>query len=101
MDYYGAMLVNNTSDVEFAGLDSEKTFVVRIKHDDKLNPTSDAHFQVCTRALLLQIVLLESSIVFNCLRFVTGMRRLRCCTPPCMENVAFACTRCRCDAPIK
>lgn len=59
VDYYGAMLVNNTSDVEFAGLDSEKSLVVRIKHDDKLNPTSDAHFQV---ALLYTTALGERRI---------------------------------------
>ena len=29
-----------------AGLDTDKAVVVRIKHDDKLNPSSDAHFQV-------------------------------------------------------
>lgn len=59
VDYYGAMLVNNTSDVELAGLDTDKSVVVRIKHDDKLNPSSDAHFQV---ALLYTTVLGERRI---------------------------------------
>ena len=59
------MLTVNTSDVEFSGLfyyianghfsdllysvtgiDRDNTFAVRIKHDDKLAPNSDAHFQV-------------------------------------------------------
>eukprot|EP00042_Codosiga_hollandica_P047345 m.511602 g.511602 ORF g.511602 m.511602 type:complete len:1116 (-) comp57429_c0_seq1:250-3597(-) len=46
VDYYGALLASNTSDVEIAGLDKDHAIVVKIKHDNKLAPNSDAHFQV-------------------------------------------------------
>lgn len=37
--------MNNTTDVEMAGIDSDKTIVVNIKHDDKLPENSECHFQ--------------------------------------------------------
>lgn len=38
--------MSNTTDVELAGLDSEKTITVEFKHDDKLSEDSGALLQV-------------------------------------------------------
>eukprot|EP00055_Hartaetosiga_balthica_P010598 m.45719 g.45719 ORF g.45719 m.45719 type:complete len:969 (+) comp7234_c0_seq1:3-2909(+) len=45
-DFFGAISMDNTNDVELAGVDSKQTVVVRLKFDDKLNPSEEAHFQV-------------------------------------------------------
>ncbi|XP_015489005.1 protein transport protein Sec24C isoform X1 [Parus major] len=69
-DFFGAFYMSNTTDVEMAGLDCDKTITVEFKHDDKLNEDSGA---------LLQCALLYTSCA--------GQRRLRihnlslnCCT---------------------
>ncbi|XP_029464830.1 LOW QUALITY PROTEIN: protein transport protein Sec24C [Rhinatrema bivittatum] len=69
-DFFGAFYMSNTTDVELAGLDSEKTVTVEFKHDDKLSEDSGA---------LLQCAVLYTSC--------GGHRRLRihnlslnCCT---------------------
>ncbi|KFP38958.1 Protein transport protein Sec24C, partial [Chlamydotis macqueenii] len=69
-DFFGAFYMSNTTDVEMAGLDCDKTITVEFKHDDKLSEDSGA---------LLQCALLYTSC--------TGQRRLRihnlslnCCT---------------------
>lgn len=38
--------MSNTTDVEMAGLDCDKTITVEFKHDDKLNEDSGALLQV-------------------------------------------------------
>lgn len=38
--------MSNTTDVELAGLDGEKTVTVEFKHDDRLNEESGALLQV-------------------------------------------------------
>ncbi|NWR31922.1 SC24C protein, partial [Tachuris rubrigastra] len=70
MDFFGAFYMSNTTDVEMAGLDCDKTITVEFKHDDKLSEDSGA---------LLQCALLYTSCA--------GQRRLRihnlslnCCT---------------------
>ncbi|NXL91463.1 SC24C protein, partial [Alectura lathami] len=69
-DFFGAFCMSNTTDVEMAGLDCDKTITVEFKHDDKLSEDSGA---------LLQCALLYTSC--------SGQRRLRihnlslnCCT---------------------
>uniref|UniRef100_A0A8D0KYX7 SC24C protein n=1 Tax=Strix occidentalis caurina TaxID=311401 RepID=A0A8D0KYX7_STROC len=69
-DFFGAFYMSNTTDVEMAGLDCNKTITVEFKHDDKLSEDSGA---------LLQCALLYTSCA--------GQRRLRihnlslnCCT---------------------
>ncbi|NXN18049.1 SC24C protein, partial [Indicator maculatus] len=69
-DFFGAFYMSNTTDVEMAGLDCDKTITVEFKHDDKLSEDSGA---------LLQCALLYTSC--------SGQRRLRihnlslnCCT---------------------
>ncbi|KAG8135089.1 putative Protein transport protein [Naja naja] len=69
-DFFGAFCMNNTTDVELAGLDCDKTITVEFKHDDKLREESGA---------LLQCAVLYTSCA--------GQRRLRihnlslnCCT---------------------
>ncbi|XP_062984893.1 protein transport protein Sec24C isoform X2 [Elgaria multicarinata webbii] len=69
-DFFGAFYMSNTTDVELAGLDCDKTITVEFKHDDKLGEDSGA---------LLQCAVLYTSCA--------GQRRLRihnlslnCCT---------------------
>ncbi|XP_070608180.1 protein transport protein Sec24C isoform X2 [Erythrolamprus reginae] len=69
-DFFGAFCMTNTTDVELAGLDCDKTITVEFKHDDKLREDSGA---------LLQCAVLYTSCA--------GQRRLRihnlslnCCT---------------------
>ncbi|XP_060092639.1 protein transport protein Sec24C isoform X3 [Heteronotia binoei] len=69
-DFFGAFYMSNTTDVELAGLDCDKTITVEFKHDDKLSEDSGA---------LLQCAVLYTSCA--------GQRRLRihnlslnCCT---------------------
>ncbi|XP_063163698.1 protein transport protein Sec24C isoform X2 [Candoia aspera] len=69
-DFFGAFCMSNTTDVELAGLDCDKTITVEFKHDDKLREESGA---------LLQCAVLYTSCA--------GQRRLRihnlslnCCT---------------------
>ncbi|XP_074088953.1 protein transport protein Sec24C isoform X1 [Macrotis lagotis] len=69
-DFFGAFYMSNTTDVELAGLDGDKTVTVEFKHDDRLSEDSGA---------LIQCALLYTSCA--------GQRRLRihnlslnCCT---------------------
>lgn len=69
-DFFGAFCMSNTTDVELAGLDCDKTITVEFKHDDKLREENGA---------LLQCAVLYTSCA--------GQRRLRihnlslnCCT---------------------
>lgn len=39
--------MNNTTDVELAGLDCDKAVTVEFKHDDKLSEETGALMQVC------------------------------------------------------
>nr|XP_015203238.1 PREDICTED: protein transport protein Sec24C isoform X2 [Lepisosteus oculatus] len=69
-DFFGAFYMSNTTDVELAGLDCDKTVTVEFKHDDKLSEETGA---------LMQCAVLYTSC--------SGKRRLRvhnlavnCCT---------------------
>ncbi|XP_043837573.1 protein transport protein Sec24C isoform X1 [Dromiciops gliroides] len=69
-DFFGSFYMSNTTDVELAGLDGDKTVTVEFKHDDRLSEDSGA---------LIQCALLYTSCA--------GQRRLRihnlslnCCT---------------------
>lgn len=69
-DFFGSFYMSNTTDVELAALDCDKTITVEFKHDDKLNEDSGAQ---------IQCALLYTSC--------SGQRRLRihnlslnCCT---------------------
>ncbi|XP_054359549.1 protein transport protein Sec24C isoform X1 [Pongo pygmaeus] len=68
VDFFGAFYMSNTTDVELAGLDGDKTVTVEFKHDDRLNEDSGA---------LLQCALLYTSCA--------GQRRLR------IHNLALNC----------
>lgn len=50
-DFFGAFYMSNTTDVEMAGLDCDKTITVEFKHDDKLSEDSGALLQVRGEAL--------------------------------------------------
>lgn len=68
IDFFGCFYMSNTTDVELAGLDGDKTVTVEFKHDDRLNEESGA---------LLQCALLYTSCA--------GQRRLR------IHNLALNC----------
>ncbi|MEQ2183770.1 Protein transport protein Sec24C [Goodea atripinnis] len=46
-DFFGSFFMNNTTDVELAGLDCDKAITVEFKHDDKLSEETGALMQVC------------------------------------------------------
>lgn len=46
-DFYGSFYMSNTTDVELACLDCDKTVAVEFKHDDKLSEETGALIQVC------------------------------------------------------
>lgn len=48
VDYFGGVIANSMSDVELGGIGKDSVLIVKIKHDSKLVPNSDAHFQVNT-----------------------------------------------------
>ncbi|KAI1887723.1 hypothetical protein AGOR_G00193260 [Albula goreensis] len=68
-DFYGAIYMNNTTDVQMAAVDSDKAIVVEFKHDDTLTEETGA---------LIQCALLYTS--------VGGQRRLR------IHNLALNCS---------
>ncbi|XP_075891540.1 protein transport protein Sec24D isoform X2 [Nelusetta ayraudi] len=68
-DFFGAIHMNNTTDVEMAALDCDKAVTVELKHDDALNEETGA---------LLQCALLYTT--------VGGQRRLR------IHNLSLNCS---------
>uniref|UniRef100_A0A8C9WL83 SEC24 homolog C, COPII coat complex component n=1 Tax=Scleropages formosus TaxID=113540 RepID=A0A8C9WL83_SCLFO len=44
-DFFGSFYMSNTTDVELAGLDSDKTVTVEFRHDDKLSEDTGAFMQ--------------------------------------------------------
>uniref|UniRef100_A0A3Q2T4H5 SEC24 homolog C, COPII coat complex component n=1 Tax=Fundulus heteroclitus TaxID=8078 RepID=A0A3Q2T4H5_FUNHE len=67
-DFFGSFFMNNTTDVELAGLDCDKAVTVEFKHDDKLSEETGA---------LMQCAVLYTSC--------SGQRRLR------IHNMAVNC----------
>uniref|UniRef100_A0A8C3M8G8 Uncharacterized protein n=1 Tax=Geospiza parvula TaxID=87175 RepID=A0A8C3M8G8_GEOPR len=59
-DFFGAIYMNNTTDVEMAAVDCDKAVTVEFKHDDKLNEDTGA---------LIQCAVLYTSM--------SGQRRIR------------------------
>lgn len=45
-DFFGAIYMNNTTDVEMAAVDCDKAVTVEFKHDDTLSEESGAFMQV-------------------------------------------------------
>lgn len=45
-DFFGSFYMSNTTDVELAGLDCDKTVTVEFRHDDKLSEETGALMQV-------------------------------------------------------
>lgn len=45
-DFFGAIYMNNTTDIEMAAVDCDKAVTVELKHDDMLNEESGALIQV-------------------------------------------------------
>ncbi|XP_056156037.1 protein transport protein Sec24D [Lampris incognitus] len=68
-DFFGAIHMNNTTDVEMAALDCDKAVTVEFKHDDALSEEAGA---------LIQCALLYTS--------VSGQRRLR------VHNISLNCS---------
>lgn len=68
-DFFGAIYMNNTTDVEMAAVDSDKAVTVEFKHDDKLSEDVGA---------LVQCALLYTTIA--------GHRRLL------VHNISFSCS---------
>lgn len=55
-DFFGAIYMNNTTDVEMAAVDCDKAVTVELKHDDTLSEESGALIQVrLPSALLLSL----------------------------------------------
>ncbi len=46
-DFFGSFYMSNTTDIELAGLDCDKTVTVEFRHDDKLSEETGALMQVC------------------------------------------------------
>uniref|UniRef100_A0A667Z3S6 SEC24 homolog C, COPII coat complex component n=1 Tax=Myripristis murdjan TaxID=586833 RepID=A0A667Z3S6_9TELE len=67
-DFFGSFYMSNTTDVELAGLDCDKTITVEFRHDDKLSEETGA---------LMQCAVLYTSC--------SGQRRLR------IHNMAVNC----------
>lgn len=67
-DFFGAVHMNNTTDVEMAALDCEKAVTVELKHDDTLSEESGALIQVL-------FFLTWSSLFCHC--FITSPLSLR------------------------
>ncbi|XP_036159162.1 protein transport protein Sec24D [Myotis myotis] len=68
-DFFGGIVMNNTTDVEMAAIDCDKAVTVEFKHDDKLSEDSGA---------LIQCAVLYTTI--------GGQRRLR------IHNLALSCS---------
>ncbi|KAM9426624.1 protein transport protein Sec24D isoform 2-T2 [Pholidichthys leucotaenia] len=68
-DFFGAIYMNNTTDIEMAAVDSSKAVTVEFKHDDTLNEETGA---------LVQCALLYTTI--------SGQRRLR------VHNLSLNCS---------
>lgn len=45
-DFYGHFFMSNTTDLEIASIDSDKSIGIEIKHDDKLPPEENVYLQV-------------------------------------------------------
>lgn len=45
-DFFGAIHMNNTTDIEMAAVDCDKAVTVELKHDDALNEETGAFIQV-------------------------------------------------------
>lgn len=52
-DFFGAIHMNNTTDIEMAAVDCDKAVTVELKHDDALNEEAGALLQVRIIALCL------------------------------------------------
>ena len=48
VDFLGNFYMSNTTDVELAAIDCDKSITIEIKHDDKLNEAEGAYMQVGT-----------------------------------------------------
>lgn len=46
VDFYGHYFMSNTTDVELAACDSQKSIAIEIKHDDKLTDEDGVYVQV-------------------------------------------------------
>ena len=46
-DFFGAIHMNNTTDIEMAAVDCDKAVTVEFKHDDTLSEETGALMQVC------------------------------------------------------
>nr|DBA28906.1 TPA: hypothetical protein GDO54_009191 [Pyxicephalus adspersus] len=68
-DFFGAIYMNNTTDVEMAAIDADKAVTVEFKHDDKLNEDTGA---------LIQCAILYTTI--------SGQRRLL------VHNISLSCS---------
>lgn len=66
-DFFGSFYMSNTTDVELAGLDCDKTVTVEFRHDDKLSEETGALMQVCVCIVLhtCEVSATWSSVSFN------------------------------------
>lgn len=46
-EFFGAIHMNNTTDIEMAAVDCDKALTVEFKHDDTLSEETGALMQVC------------------------------------------------------
>ena len=45
-DFFGAFLMQNTTEIELGVIDASKALVIQIKHDDKISEHVPVYFQV-------------------------------------------------------
>lgn len=57
-EFFGAIHMNNTTDIEMAAVDCDKAVTVEFKHDDTLSEETGALIQVCVFKICLNISLL-------------------------------------------
>lgn len=80
-DFFGSFYMSNTTDVELACLDCDKTVTVEFKHDDKLSEETGALIQVCVRQgnltnsvkSLLPLVIILCVCVYSVLCYIPAV----------------------------
>lgn len=98
-DFFGAIHMNNTTDIEMAAVDCDKAVTVEFKHDDALNEETGAFIQVREKTnticysvsnllwsdynLCLNLRISQCALLYTT---INGQRRLR------IHNLSLNCT---------
>ncbi|KAH0615945.1 hypothetical protein JD844_026615 [Phrynosoma platyrhinos] len=84
-DFLGAVYMNNTTDVEMAGVDCDKAVTVEFKHDDK--PL--IHIIIAYNAILSQPLKTVREILMNQTARILACYRKNCATPSAVSQVHY------------